>query len=446
MASDRLTRQELSWLLAQEARSAADLLRKGVSGLTLTTSPQIGEMSSSLDSTLDVLDDTMRTLTSLHAGPPASSRRGRIDVAALLFELAPSASINLEPGSGTEVFADEAELRRMFQVLVSLGGATGATGPGMAPLTVRRQGDDIRIAVSLGPDSSGAARMEQAWLHRMAVKFGGSLHLEGGELALALPAGADQERREVHELRRELAAAQEQGEAYARELASMFSKSDSAAPPTLHTPVVADPSHALTNLCRAVGERLQPELHSIGKTLLSAGEEGAAKRLQALQVLTEELLHFAHVAPAEASVPRDLSLVARSALADLGARAERRGVEVKLDAAGLVAAVRPSAAEALLYLLLSQAIEASPRESLVHLSLAVDGGAIRLQVDDAGPAIPASVRDALVSLDTDSAAVGRPEATGLFLAATLARRWGAALSLSDAPSGGARVVVLLPAS
>jgi signal transduction histidine kinase len=446
MASDRLTRQELSWLLAQEARSAADLLRKGVSGLTLTTSPQISEVSSTLDSTFDVLDDTMRTLTSLHAGPPTSSRRGRIDVAALLFELAPSASISLEPGSGTEVFADEAELRRMFQVLVSLGGATGATGPGVAPLTVRRQGEDIRIAVALGPDSSGAARMEQAWLHRMAVKLGGSLHLEGGELALALPAGADQERREVNELRRELAAAQEQGEAYARELASMFSKSDSSAPPTIHAPTSVDPSHALSNLCRAVGERLQPELHAINRALVSAGEEGAAKRLQSLQVLTEELLHFAHVAPSESSVPRDLSLVARSALADLGARAERRGVEVKLDVAGLVAAVRPSAAEALLYLLLSQAIEASPRETTVLLSLSVEGESIRLQVDDAGPAIPASVRDALVSLDADSAAVGRPEATGLFLAASLASRWGASLSLSDTPSGGARVVVLLPAS
>jgi hypothetical protein len=116
----------------------------------------------------------------------------------------------------------------MLQVLITMGssstGAGEASSRSGAMATVRRQGDVIRVSVTLGPDSSVGARTEYAWLHRMTVRHGGKLELEQGAVSLELPADADNDKIEMAELRRELAAAQEQGETYARELASMFSR------------------------------------------------------------------------------------------------------------------------------------------------------------------------------------------------------------------------------
>lgn len=240
MTTDRLTRQELSWLLAQEAKSAAALLRKGVDSLKKSLPPAAPPDGVEISTTLDALDDTMRALASLNVGSAAHGRRGRIDVAALLLELAPGAKVELEPGKGTEVFGDELEVRRMLQLLLALGDAT-------AEASIRREDDAIRTSVLLGPDSSGGTRTEHAFLHRMATRHGGRLELDGSHVVLILPADPDIERREVEELRKELAAAQEQGEAYARELAEMFTKSD---PP----PPVA--TSALGGALAAVGAEL----------------------------------------------------------------------------------------------------------------------------------------------------------------------------------------------
>ncbi len=206
-------------MLAQEAKSAAALLREGMDSLTKSL-PQEGPQGGvELSSTLDALDDTMRALSSLHLGAATRGRRGRIDVAALLLELAPTTTVDIEPGKGTEVFGDEVELRRMLQLLLSLGDAS-------AQASIRRDEDAIHTSVLLGPDSSGGSSTEHAFLHRMATRHGGRLELEGARVVLVLPADADLERREMEDLRRELVAAQEQGEAYARELAEMFTKND----------------------------------------------------------------------------------------------------------------------------------------------------------------------------------------------------------------------------
>lgn len=221
MSQERLTRQELSWLLAQEARSAADLLRRGVDTLKKSLPPTAP--STEISTSLDALDDTMRALSSLNVGEKSHSRRGKIDIAALLLELLPGAKVELEPGRGTEIFGDELEIRRMLQLFLALGDAAGET-------RVAREGEVIRIAAMLGPDSSGGSKTEHAFVHRMATRHGGKLELDGGHVVLSLPADADIERREVEELRRELAAAQEQGEAYARELASMFATAPASGP------------------------------------------------------------------------------------------------------------------------------------------------------------------------------------------------------------------------
>src|SRR5262252_6131299 len=100
--SERLTRQELTWLLTQEARSAAEKLRKGVAVRIAPETASAG--ASSIEPELDALDDAMKMLASLHAGSATRGRRGRIDLASLVWELAPNARVSIEPGSGTEVF------------------------------------------------------------------------------------------------------------------------------------------------------------------------------------------------------------------------------------------------------------------------------------------------------------------------------------------------------
>src|SRR5262249_39937163 len=144
--SEKLTRQELSWLLTQEARGAAERLRKGVQILTKAPPPpsteglesithpkserpserpvtltSAGEEGEGLETTLTMLEGTMMKLAELSGPATTRGRRGRVDLAALLWEVAPDAKVQLEPGAGTEIYGDEAELRRILHVLAGGG-------------------------------------------------------------------------------------------------------------------------------------------------------------------------------------------------------------------------------------------------------------------------------------------------------------------------------------
>jgi signal transduction histidine kinase len=419
MTTDRLTRQELSWLLAQEARAAASMLRKGVSNLKIEEAPSGSEVTS----TLDALDDAVKTLATLQSGGTSHSRRGRIDVAALLLELAPHASLSLEPGSGTEIFAEEAELRRMFQVLLSMGAPTGEGG---SAINVRHQGEQIRVEVELGPDSSAVSSLEKAWLHRMAVRHGGQLAFEGNLVALGLPAGA--EKRELDELRRELAAAQEQGEMYAREIAAMFAQKGQEEPAPQAT---RGPS--LPSLCGALATALRPELLALRDELRPAGQH----RLAPLLALVDALDRFGR-APADRS-PVDLGRALRDAASAHQGRAERRKVTLRGEAPAMTVQTNPEALALLLDLLFEQAIEASPASSAVTFALSPEGG---LAIEDGGTAIPADARQALLELRLDPCSLGRPHGVQLGLASALASALGASLRLDDASGGGLRVSVI----
>src|SRR4051794_21967331 len=154
MSKGRLTRQELSWLLTQEAQNAAERLRVGVQVLRTQAPPPLPEPTISdgaqdpahhVDASLDALDDVMKMLSNLNQRQSSSQlavapRRGRIDLAALIVEVAPEARVSIEPGSGTEVYGDEADFRRMLQVLIGHG-----TGEGSS-VTVRRDGDNVRVS------------------------------------------------------------------------------------------------------------------------------------------------------------------------------------------------------------------------------------------------------------------------------------------------------------
>ncbi|NUQ72459.1 MAG: membrane dipeptidase [Polyangiaceae bacterium] len=153
---------ELAWLLAQEARSAARKLRQGVGIPSEEDSPTavVEEGSGGVESTLNRLDEAVSALASLHGNAMPRGRRGKVDIAALVWEVAPEASVQIEMGEGTTVFGDEAELRRMLQVLIGQSGPP-TSSKGGPDISIRREGDNILVHVGLGSDLDGAFGNEQ---------------------------------------------------------------------------------------------------------------------------------------------------------------------------------------------------------------------------------------------------------------------------------------------
>jgi hypothetical protein len=410
---ERLTRHEISWLLAQEARGAAKALRTEVQelrapGEARPTPPPV-------QTTLDALDDTIEMLSALNAERRGRGRRGRIDLAALLCEIAPSARIAIEPGSGTEVFGDEGELRRMLHLLV--GQSTGNLPTrAEAEITIRRQGDFVRIGTSLGPDTSALGELEHRWLSRMALRHGGSIELEGGTQSILLQADGASDQREVTELRKELAEAQQLGEAYARELASVLVSGDirTESPPASGR----EPGRfeGVRSACAAV------------RRLLRA--------VPATQELVAELGAVADVSADEAPSELDLGAILSQIARGLDGRAARAGVDLRVDTIGAVTVKKPKGLiELLVRSLLSQAIAATPRGGEVRATAMATELGPALAVADGGAAIPEASRQDILRHRTDPTALGRPAGIALVVADAIAATLDATLEVRDDGTG-----------
>jgi len=483
VSKGRLTRQELGWLLTQEAQGAAERLRTGMA--TLTHPPRAPDVraapdASAVDETLSALDDTMKMLSSLHAQPTGiRGRRGRIDVASLLWEVAPEARVSIEPGSGTEVFGDEAELRRMFHVMLGHGSGTGST------VAIRREADEVVVRIVLGPDASATADTERAWLSRMAFRYGGRYELEGSTELLAVPAEGLESRDDLARLRKELDEARRQGETYARELAAVWTAGEETAALSSTHPA-SEPSGrqgrygALTRLAGGVAATLRgilspvgrdltelraslsprkssPDLEMVARTGLDERLEEIRRRLLLVQDFVADLATIGESDADEAARTLDLVSLVRAELKKLEARAARAGVDVRLRlepgarAEEAAASVAPSAASLLVRELVLHALAASPRGSSVFVTLSPPTAELgaRIVVDDSGTILPAAARDALLALDVEPGTFGRPSTIALFIAAEIALAQGVLVEISDAPvfeglGGGVRVSATFP--
>lgn len=149
--------------------------------------------------------------------------------------------------------------------------------------------------------------------------------------------------------------------------------------------------------------------------------------------------------PGPARVPLPAAeLLAR--VADLGARlvADR----------GLTLAVEPAAAPPLdadpdlatqaLLDLVANAADAAPPGTAITLSAAPAPDGVALSVSDRGPGVPAELRGQIF----EPFFTTRPQGTGLGLAVVrhIARAHGGRVELDDAPGGGARFTLVLPAA
>jgi signal transduction histidine kinase len=401
-----------------------------------------------LDATLDALDDTMKMLSSLHNRPVrVTGRRGRVDLAALLWEVAPGARAAIEPGSGTEVFGDEAELRRMLQLLVEHGSGSESQ------VTIKREGDMVRVAVVLGPDATATAEAERAWLSRMATRYGGRLDLEGGMEIFTLP--ADAERVERQALEKELDEARKQGEAYARELAATFTTSEegvtpSTFPPPLAGTDVGDRVAVLVRISGGIAAELRSLLMPAVREIAALAKDDETKfetirsELAHAQDLAHTLATLGEIDVQELPGPVSVGEIVAKQVSQLGGRAARAGVTVNIvDETQAKSHARASlrAITALIDGLLAQAIQASPRASTVTVGVTDAERGPSVFVDDAGPPLPKAARRPFVGLETEPGTYGRPTSLPLYVAAALASWQGATFELDDAPTGGLRVRV-----
>ncbi|HWA71176.1 MAG TPA: hypothetical protein VG937_02520 [Polyangiaceae bacterium] len=450
MSNERLTRHELSWLLAQEARGAAKTLRDEVVKVQRPSGSE--PAPEPVETTLDALDDAIAMLSALNTGSRGTkARRGRIDLAALLYEVAPSARIAIEPGAGTEVFGDEADLRRMVNLLVT----QAAAGASQTEIRIRRQDDWVRISVDLGPDVAATGELERRWLSRMATRHGGWFELEGGTQSILLQADGASDHREVHELRQELKQAQELGEAYARELATVLVsgevKTEPPAPALAHAGSLAldalrGAASAFERIVRGNLEALRADVTAAAK--LDAQSELSLSLSRRAQMLSEVSAELALIAEAPTEEPRkDVDLVAacRLALAANSTRASRHGIAVDVS---LPEQLQVKSAEGtlglLLKLLLAHAIAATPKGGVVRLSVYATELGAAIAIEDGGPPVPEALRIPLLRYATDPASVGRPTGLALLAANAAATALGSELSLREGAHGATEAWLTLP--
>lgn len=438
MSQERLTRHEITWLLAQEARGAAKTLRDEVSSEKsdpVASEPRLQPV----ESTLDALDDAIEMLSALNTGQRGKPRRGRIDLAALLYDIAPNARISIEPGAGTEVLGEEADLRRMLSVLVTQASSDGTA---QTEVHIRRQGDSVKISVELGPDVATTGELERRWLSRMAVRHGGRVELEGGTQSVFLQADGASDQREVTELRRELEQAQQLGETYARELATMLATGDlrSDPPPPLATKPSGERLATLRGVCaalerstRSLADALRADAALAHDMAPDAVEltQTLARRSHALHDLAVELGHIAECplddSPAEVELAKELSLLQRA----LATRAERDGLIIEFDLAEepLVLRAHRPLLVLLLRLLLSHALAATPRGGVVRVRASRAATTVTLAIEDGGPAVPDGIAEAVVRQKLDPTSVGRPGGIALLAADAVSLALGGELVL-----------------
>jgi signal transduction histidine kinase len=470
--TDRLTKNELTWLLAQEARTAAQTLRRGVGMSSAPPGPDelpaaptvsiLEEGSGGVESTLNKLDEAVSMLASLHGHPVPRGRRGKIDLAALVWEVAPEARVQIEMGEGTAVFGDESELRRMLHVLLGASGDPHSAAPGVV---IRREGDEIRIGINLGPDTPASFAAERGWLARMATRYGGRLELDGSMQTLVLAADVDQQRREVENLKKELAAAQAQGEAYARELAAVWTRGD-ASPSTVPPPPVpaprpsrmpsssADGLAVLVAGARSLSADLRGILSAVGRDLAplrerpgEVGEIAASvgRHVTGASELVADLARLGSCPVGELSKPADVVELVRDAVNSERSRAQRHDVTVTVTAPDAIEIVTPvGALMVLLQILVDHAIEASPAGATVIVGIEEKPSEVHVCFDDVGPSLPPSARGSVLSRDFDAIAHGRSTGLALVAASAIASSLGLVLDLGESPHKGGRVRLVLP--
>ena len=213
---------------------------------------------------------------------------------------------------------------------------------------------------------------------------------------------------------------------------------------TQRTEMLAGVSHDL----RTPLTRMKLELALLGNHPAARTLDGDVREMEAM---IEAYLAFARGQDAEPPVQSDLGAI----LADVVEDARRQGRDVALKTPGpFLLPLRPNAIKRCITNLVDNALRYANRGSAtapahVELSVARRGEMVEITVDDSGPGIPPDQREDAFKpfnrLDESRNAGAPGTGLGLTIARDIARGHGGDLVLEDAPTGGLRALIRLPA-
>ena len=212
---------------------------------------------------------------------------------------------------------------------------------------------------------------------------------------------------------------------------------------------VADAAHELRTPLAALRLQAQslvradtPEARKLAVSRLTAGIDRATRLVEQLLVLARQ---EATAATGAACRPVDLADLARRTVADLAGVAAAKGVDVGVQQADPASVEgQPDALQILLRNLVDNAIKYTPAGGTADISVAAEGAAVKVTVEDSGPGIPEEERERVFDrfyrvAGSEAAGSG----LGLAIIKAIAERHGATLTLgrSERLGGLAATVV-----
>jgi two-component system OmpR family sensor kinase len=216
---------------------------------------------------------------------------------------------------------------------------------------------------------------------------------------------------------------------------------------------LSDASHELRTPLAAI--RGYAELHRMGAASDPADVEKAMRRIEdeaaRMGVLVEDLLALARLDEQREPVrrPVDVAAIARDAVDDARATAPDRAFELRAESGAQVLA-DPHQLRQVFANLLRNAIVHTPAGTPVEVIVARAADEVRVDVRDHGPGLPTGDAEAL--FDRFWRAEGGRErgkagaGLGLAIVAGIVAAHHGRVHAADAPGGGARFTVLLPAA
>ena len=227
----------------------------------------------------------------------------------------------------------------------------------------------------------------------------------------------------------------------ARTMNHMLDRLEDAA--TRQRQFVSDASHELRSPVSTIRTELEVALASNAESRLRPAVERALVEEARLERLLSDLLLLAsadEIEPPTSTVAVDD--IVRSEVA------RRRDVPISVPS--LLPPARVAGHRTQLERLVSNLLDNAMRhaDSAVEIKLVVDGDAVVLTVEDDGPGIPEADRervfDRFTRLDEGRARSQGGAGLGLALVRTIVKRHNGAVTIGEAPSGGAAVEVRLP--
>jgi signal transduction histidine kinase len=209
---------------------------------------------------------------------------------------------------------------------------------------------------------------------------------------------------------------------------------------------VADASHELRSPLAAIRTTLEVGLAHPESAPWPVIAERAAQQSARLEVLIQQLLLLAKAD--ERLLASNQQLVDVAALLRTIRASAVDHINLDIESTSTAAQVlgNPDDLQRLLLNVVDNAIRYA--DSHVVIRIATDADEVTIKVDDDGPGVPAAERervfDRFVRLDTSRERGSGTSGLGLAIALEIARAHRGTITISQSPSGGARVLIRLP--